>query len=642
VKRLILPGIPFIVSMALSLSTAGSHCYWQDSGFFLVAVKELGILYPPGFAVYVLLCKAWTLALWFIDFTYAVHLFSAFCAALAAGTIAVAVRDLLRTKGPIFHTVEEDGPLAEWVGASIGCLAASGYTFWAAAILAKVYAFYFLILTLLIWRMIRADESGKPRDFTIVAVLIGLAWQAHPSAALAGLALILFVGFHRRVVGWKGLAWRTVLAAICAIGPIHLLPVLISHGGSVLRFGNPGTLGGFWDYLVGSRFTLKPGAFGLESARVASVGRYFWEEFLGVGLLLVPVGFYRLWRVNRPLLIGLAVWVVPVLVITVLFKIEGQHDFWMVAAWIPLWLVASVGLSVVDRLREAAVVLALAGTLWAVVANRSDLDQRQYTLAETMGHLYLDPRESSSILFLESDDVQSTTLYLQRIRGCRKDDVDLCSAFTVRIPGKSYASEQEWYYEGYTFLDGPIRGDYVVIPEGVMLRLIRKEKAQIDPKSWREPVPAEELPKLFRRTRGQFLELRKGEIRVRPEPYEKRLLRALLLARKHHADVLALEGNLLEAARLYESILNLDPWMNEEPTAVFPLAVLYAGLKRYEPAEAMFRKALGLELTPAKRAEASYFLAALCGNRPEAAEWKAKALASPDLAPELRAKLEGR
>ena len=121
-RRLILPGIPFVFSMTLSISTAGGHLYWQDSGIFLVAIKELGVLYPPGFALYVLLCKAWTLALWWVDFTYAVHLFSATCAALTAGTMAVTVRDLLSTKGPIFHNAEEQGPLAEWVGVSIGCL----------------------------------------------------------------------------------------------------------------------------------------------------------------------------------------------------------------------------------------------------------------------------------------------------------------------------------------------------------------------------------------------------------------------------------------------------------------------------------------------------------------------------------------
>src|SRR6185295_1977034 len=153
-RRGVLPAIPFVVSLALSFSTMGSHVYWQDSGFFLVAVKELGILYPPGFALYVLLCKAWTLAFGFLDFTYAVHLFSAVCAAGAAATLAVAARDLLRTKGPIFRTLEIEGAPAAWVGASIGCLAAGGYTFWSAAILAKVYALSYLILTLLLWRMI--------------------------------------------------------------------------------------------------------------------------------------------------------------------------------------------------------------------------------------------------------------------------------------------------------------------------------------------------------------------------------------------------------------------------------------------------------------------------------------------------------
>src|SRR6185436_4809416 len=132
-------------------------------------------------------------------------------------------------------------------------LAGSGYTCWAAAILAKVYAFYYLILTLLLLRMIRADESGKPRDFTIVAALIGLSWQAHPSAALVGLALVLFVAVHRRAVGWKGAAWRTALAYVCATGPIHLLP-LFKHAHSVLQFGNPGTWEGFWEYVSGSRF----------------------------------------------------------------------------------------------------------------------------------------------------------------------------------------------------------------------------------------------------------------------------------------------------------------------------------------------------------------------------------------------------
>lgn len=637
-KRLTLPGIPFLLSFALSLWTAGSHCYWQDSGFFLVAVKELGILYPPGFALYVLLCKAWTLALWFLDFTYAVHLFSAVCAAAAAGTIAVAARDLLRTKGPVFRTVQEEGPLAEWVGASIGCLAASGYTFWAAAILAKVYAFYYLILTLLIWRMIRADESGKPRDFTIVAVLIGLSWQAHPSATLIGLALVLFVAYHRKIVGWKGLLWRTGLAALCAVGPIHLLPLFKHAGGSVLQFGDPGTLSGFVEYVTGARFTTKGKNFGLEAFRVASVGRYFWEEFLGVGVVLLGAGAYRLWSVNRRLLIGLAAWVVPVLVLTVLFKLEGQHDFWMVAAWIPLWLAAAVGLSMAGKLREAAVAAALVGTIWAVVANRSDLDQRNYPLAETLGHTYLDKLDRDSYLSLESDDALAITLYLQRIRLVRTD-VRISSDHVAHV--STIAPTKEF------------RALYFDRPEIGMTNFTRTipttwgplwvtGAVPANPEPWEEPVPAEDVPKLYRRERGQFVDRKWFEIKVRPEAYERRLLRLILLARKNRADKLSREGKLGDAAALYESILKLDPWMEEEPTAVLPMATLYVGLKKYDRAEAMFKKALTLDLTRDKRAEVYYFLAALCGDRPEGAQWKEKALLSPDLAPQLREKLEQR
>lgn len=635
-RRLILPGIPFVLSFALSLSTAGSHCYWQDSGFFLVAVKEFGVLYPPGFALYVLLCKAWTLALFFVDFTYAVHLFSAVCAALAAGTIAVAARDLLRTKGPIFRTTEEQGPLAEWVGASIGCLAACGYTFWASAILAKVYAFYFLMLSLLLWRMIRADESGRPRDFMIVAALIGLAWQAHPSALLIGGGLLLFVAAHRRTLGGKGIAKGAGLAALCALGPMLLLPVYQAAGKSGLRFGDPASLSGFMEYLTGSRFTGVDHVWGLEGSRAASVGRYFWEEFLGIGAFFAAVGLWRIWRFRRGLLIGLAAWVVPVLVVTVLFKIEGQHDFWLMAAWIPMWLVAAVGLSIVDKLREAAVVAGLVGVIWAVAANRSDLNQRDYALAESLGRYYLGSLEPDASLALISDDGLSLTLYLQHIRGERRDVTITGNAClgSVSAGGERYS---EWPDAGGA------QSGWSFMPAGSLFHYVRHGEQRVDLKRWNEPIPAEELPKLFRRKRGQYVDHSKpGRLPVWPEPYEQRLLRVLLRARANLAYLESGRGNLRESLRLYESIERLDPQADRDATLHLQFAVCEIGLARYEQAERRLKRMLAMDGGEAERAQACYFLAGLCGTRPEAAEWKAKALANPELAPELRARLLGR
>ncbi|MBV8880006.1 MAG: DUF2723 domain-containing protein, partial [Planctomycetaceae bacterium] len=622
VKRLLLPGIPFVFSFLLSLWTAGSHLYWQDSGLFLAAVKELGVLYPPGFVLYLLLCKAWTLGLFWVDFTYAVHLFSSVCAAVAAGTLAVAARDLLRTRGPLFRTAEDDSPMPEWAGACIGCLAACGYTFWAAAILAKGYALYYLILSLLIWRLIRADEDARPRDFTMVAVLIGLAWQAHPSAVNAGIPLLLFVAFHRRAVGGKGVAWRAGLAAACALGPIPLLPLI--RRGAGFELGDPSGWRGFWDYATGARFTGIPGVFGVDGVRFLGAAKYFWEEFLGIGLLLVGLGLRRLWSLNRRLLVGLAAGVVPMILVAWLFKIEGQHDFWLVAAWIPLWLVAALGLAYERKARELAAIVALAGVLWAVIANRKDLDQRDYTLAESFGEYYLKALPQGATLCTASDDLYGSTLYLQRVRGMRRD-IFLHSPF-VRISIAGSAGPVFFERPQYPADQQTLQADGPLFSSG--------DRAS----PWVEPLPAEDLPGRFRRARGQQVERTATEVRVRPEPYEMRLLRVLLLARKNRADAAARTGNLEEAARLYGTILALDPGMNDEPAVLFPFAVIEAGLNRTASAEARFKRALERGLEGEQGARACYFLFALTGHP----EWKGRALASPDLAPALRAKLEGR
>ena len=144
------------------------------------------------------------------------------------------------------------------------------------------------------------------------------------------------------------------------------------------------------------------------------------------------------------------------------------------------------------------------------------------------------------------------------------------------------------------------------------------------------------------------MEYRSGEILLKSEAYERRLLRELLRARKNLADWSAQSGTpegLERCVELYESILQLDPWMKEDPGAVVPLARAYYELKRFDRAEPLFRRALELPLPPRIRGHLLVLLAEICeeGKRPgEAARWKAAALAVPELPDELRLRLEGR
>lgn len=650
-RPLLVPVVPFALSLALSLSTVGVSVDWQDSGFYLAAVREMGALYPPGFALYLVLCKSWTLLFAFLDFTLAVHLFSSACAALAAGTVALAARDLLLSRGLIFRVSEDPpGPAADRAGAATGCLAASAFTFWNSGLLAKGYALYYLVLALLLWRMVRADGSGQRRDFTIVAALIGTAWQAHPSAVLLAPALVLFVATHRRAIGAKGIAWRTGLAAACAIGPSLLVP-LFAASPTITEFDGPASLGDLPRYLLGSRFTEAPGVFGFEAPRWRSASQYLWEEFLLVGLLAATGGMVRLALLRRRrIILGMAAWIAPVVLVTLLFKTEGQHDFWLVAAWLPLWLTSAVGLAAIRSPRLLGVAT-VAGVAIAAIVNAPLLNRRGYDLAETYGRLYLDRLEKNAILLVITDDASAICRYLQVVRGQRTDVVIIREAELDPQGGPwrrlqarrsdlrpfSGAGDEDDRVAAFLnanvspgrpiYVERPplkpqlLRPECVLAPWGHLLRA----PGAGEPPSWESPIEPETVRSRFRRERGQVIERRSESISVRPEAFENRLLTLLLRARQARAWQLLQSGDPApwkESTALYESILLLRDAAESDPRVILPLGLGYAKIGRADLAEPRLRQALGLALPPRARAEAVIALAGILrrqGRESEAA-----------------------
>lgn len=682
-KRWIVPGVPFLVSLSLSLATVGSHPYWQDSALYLMAVKELGVLYPPGFGLYLVLCKAWTLILFFVDFTLAVHLFSSLCAALAAGTIAVAVRDLLRSRGATFRVFEQDpGEIADLAAVLAGVILACGFTFWSTAIYAKGYALYYFVLSLLLWRMIRADESGRGRDFTLVALLIGLAWQCHPSAALAGAALAAFVAVHAKVLGARGVAVRVLVAAAAAVGPSLLLLPLLMARDPWLRMGHARGLGELLQYVSGRQFVHMSGVFGFDLRRAASFGLYLWEEMLAVGLILLAIGLVTVASANRRLLIGMLLWLVPYAVVTILFKIEGQHDCWFVASWLPLSLAVGVGacrlgLHVAPQGKPVLAALGAISVVWAAVANYPDVSQRRYELAELFGKTILGPVDPDAILVLSGDDPNALSGYLQRVRGERTDVVLVTTSFL----------RSDWYHEAllrrHSFLRRPNPDEFpqadprdgsvgaflkanvgsgrpmftdrplppellpahlMLVPAGVLWKLVPAAGTiPIDAKYWKFPIEPEQVATRLRRERGQSVVYAPEGVIVKPQAYERRLVQLLLQARL----ILAMaryerrEGEA--AARLLESIVAIDADFRQNPNVAHVLGAWYYAQGQADRAEPLLRRSAEAGLRPEWRATDFTYLGLLArkkGQEPEAQQLFRQALAVPGLSDAHRAELE--
>lgn len=644
-RKALVPGLPFALSLLLSLSTIGSHIYWQDSGLFLTAVHDMGVLYPHGFVVYQLLCKLWTSLLFFVDFVLAVHLFSAVCAASASAVLALAARDFLK------------GPSREVPSVLAGMIAAAGYTFWFAGLYAKVYALYYLVLALLLWTVVRTAGAPSKRGAALVAALAGLAWTVHPAVALGGLGLAAYFVHASKTIGVRS-------AAVCLLpGPaMMLLPALaiplLSARDVEHSMGLPRTAGEVLHYLLGSRFVGSQGVFGLESSRVTAFLRFVWEEYPGVGLLLLGFGVWTLIRTRRELVIPGLLWVVPYVLVTLLFKIEGQSDHWYVAAGLPLVLAIAVGVEALGSVGRNPRALQLAAGIlavgWSTVANIRDLQLRNEVLPEQFGRLFLARLDPNAILFAQLDDVVATTWALQSVRR-ERPDVTVVSSLQLgaeelwydrllqrrhpelRLPRQlpvGRALEADVLVSAYLrenaggprplYLTTPtspelLPAGYGLVPQGVVWKLVRTDADRVDTSFWQFPVEPEALPARFGRPRGLAVTPAPGGgYDCEYEPYEKRMQWVLIKARIGLADWGFRHGQYETAARLYESVLPLDVRVRRIETVLQFLALSDVALGRPERAESAFRETLAVATRPWVKASALLGLGDLARGRGDA------------------------
>ena len=76
------PLLVFFISLLVYIITLCPTVYMGDGGEFISNVYTLGVCHVPGFPLYTLVGKVFTLLLPFLETAFAVNLFSAFSASL--------------------------------------------------------------------------------------------------------------------------------------------------------------------------------------------------------------------------------------------------------------------------------------------------------------------------------------------------------------------------------------------------------------------------------------------------------------------------------------------------------------------------------------------------------------------------------
>lgn len=226
------------LALALYVATLAPSVQPADAGEFQLVGSVLGIAHPPGYPLYTMLAKVFTL-LPLGDPAWRVNLFAAVCAAATVAVVSRLVRRATRSAGA--------GILAALALASVP-------TFWSQATLANARSLTALLTALAMYWLLAYGEAHRARSLVAFAVTFGLGVTHHSSI---GLLALPFAAYLLAVDGRLFLQPRRWLApAAGLLAPLLVLLYLPLRSAMNPPFDTPSvrTLGGLVAHVLALGF----------------------------------------------------------------------------------------------------------------------------------------------------------------------------------------------------------------------------------------------------------------------------------------------------------------------------------------------------------------------------------------------------
>jgi len=465
------------------LATLCPRVYLGDSGELAAAGYLLDIAHPPGFPLYCLLARLFSLA-GVGSVAARVNALSSVAAASAAG---------------IFYLVARLGTsrLAALSGAF---LVGSSSLLWSHAVVAEVYAPQLAFFLAALFFLLR---GGSARDLALAGALGGLSAALHP-LGIGVLPLLLLAPAAKVTAGGRARSIaRSVLFFAIPLTLTLYLPIRSSLDPPA-DWGNPETLEGFLAHLLRLRYhdVPKPDAsLPLFLRELAAIFRAAISESIPLPLLpLIPLGIVSAFARDRRralLSFGALLLFGPLLVLALRFplapeRVEENAVFFLPAfAILVLFLSFGVDLLLRGCAGRRSLLLGMRAVLLLLVAARCasawrDHPYDEVSLPEEYARQVLASIPRGAILLAEGDDIVFPLHYLQRALGLRTDVQILDTRGTV-FPPRSERTRGDRYA---TF---PLEG---FIPSGLLFRDPSAAPAPVSESA--RPAPGEE--RLLRRS----------------------------------------------------------------------------------------------------------------------------------------------
>ena len=387
------PGLAAGVSgllLVIYLLTCSRTVGLVDSGELSAVAWTLGIAHPTGYPLWTLLAFAWSHLFPMGEPVWRVAVMSGLASALAGGLVFAAARMLG------FNAV-----------ASVVAGLSFGLTpfVWSTSISAEVYGLGGL-LTLLFLVSLLAWEKGRVRP-EAVWYAGGLVLANHMSGlslVLPGLAYMVYRDRKALISGW---------AMFLSLSIYLFLPIRSAHE-PFFDWGDPQTLTNFIWHITGKQYSIWmfSGGLGGFFSSLGKVVSWLWSSWniafpaALLGLVLMRSRFR--WALVAGVLLS---WVY-----LAGYSIPDIGDY-----FVPLTVMLSLGLSALLNRFRAFAAVGLALPVFLGFANFKKLNRRGDSFPQEIAQACLVSADSNAVILCNYWDMVSPMLYLQQVKGLRRD-----------------------------------------------------------------------------------------------------------------------------------------------------------------------------------------------------------------------------
>jgi tetratricopeptide (TPR) repeat protein len=560
--------ITAVSSFAVYLLTLAPDITGEDSGELITAAYTLGICHPPGYPLWCILGKLFTIIIPFGTIAYRVNFMSAFFAAWTIFFLFLVIRKITGNR---------------IIAASASLVFAFSYEFWSQTTIAEVYTLdtFFVtasLLTILVW-----DENRSKRFLYVLALLCGLGCTNHHTM---GPISLVFAGYvllkarrgqiNLKVVGICALLFTAMLS-------VYLYLPIRARANPYMNWGNPATMKNFLNHVMRAQYQ-KPAAeiYSHPFTEPGHITVHNWERFwrqIGIYgseyvrqfrwfLFWLPIlGLWaHLHRRKLDFFFFFSIFLLTSLgfIIYVDFNPERESIIFKDFLFIPSYIIATLWLGVALHWLLKALVNKT-NWKWAHIGapaamlllptvnlfgNYYENDKSRYYFAIDYGNAIFDSMEEKAIIVPDLDHRIFTLLYFQGVLGMRPD---------VTIANKYGCIEEDLYRELIKKAEEAGKRDEIIPREKIEEHIILKNQNRpvYFPNAPIPSLPAEfaEVPEglLFRVVRKA--DLPKYQKKVSGEYWKRYRFRNFgdaRVARDLSADMIIIDYHYMRALSYYE------------------------------------------------------------------------------------------